>query len=409
MTELRLADIYDAGLFDLDGVVYRGKNRIEHAASSIEAAREAGMRPVFVTNNASRTPEIVAAQLRSLDIDAGPEDILGSAHVAIELAEAELGHGASVLLCGGEGLRRAAEASSLRIVESADDKPDGVIHGFSPDTNWLMLSEAVLAINGGARYIATNLDRVIPRERGLMMGIGSMVKAVMHATGAQPVSGAKPDARMFIAAARKAGASKALVLGDNLDTDILGATNSGVAAMHVLTGAYGVSQVLFAEPECRPRYMAKDLRSLLEPYPAIRIECATASVTIEPADERIDHCRIAETLAKAAGTPTSSAAGDEETTADAPKLELAAPIRVLVLDADKHVEASAEFDGTELRICGQNPIRVGGAAAQATPEITLDLAGYRALTHLMWVMADIWPHHRQAFEAALSSLNQEIA
>lgn len=408
MTELRLADIYDAGLFDLDGVVYRGKNRIEHAASSIAAAREAGMRPVFVTNNASRTPEIVAEQLRSLDIDAGPQDILGSAHVAIELAEAELGRGASVLLCGGEGLRRAAEASSLRIVESADDRPDGVIHGFSPETNWLMLSEAVLAINGGARYIATNLDRVIPRERGLMMGIGSMVKAVMHATGAKPVSGAKPDARMFIAAARKADASKALVLGDNLDTDILGATNSGVAAMHVLTGAYGVSQVLFAEPECRPRYMAKDLRSLIEPYPTIRIECAAESMTIAPADDRIDHSGVAEALAKAAGTSTIAEEG-KQTTADAPKLELAAPIRVLVLDAGNHAEASAEFDGTEVRISGHDPIRLADAARQDSPEIGLDLAGYRALTHLMWVMADIWPHHRMAFEAALSSLNQEIA
>ena len=394
MTEPRLADIYDAGLFDLDGVVYRGKNRVDRAASSISAAREAGMQPVFVTNNASRTPETVAAQLRSLDIEAGPQDILGSAHVAVDLAEAELGQGASVLLCGGEGLRRAAEASTLRIVESADDKPEGVIHGFSPETNWLMLSEAVLAINGGARYIATNLDRVIPRERGLMMGIGSMVKAVTHATGAQPVSGAKPDARMFIAAARKAGARRALVLGDNLDTDILGATNSGLPAMHVLTGTHGVRQVLFAQPDRRPRYMAKDLSSLVEAYPTIVLECACERLAIAPADGMLDHERIAQTLARAS-------------TPEAPSPQ--APIRVCVRDAKDALQASAEFDGAELRIAGQPTIRLANEETGEAAGLRLDLASYRALAHLAWAVADIWPQHRQALEEALSSINEEIS
>lgn len=354
-----LCELHDAGLFDLDGVLYRGAAPVAHAAEALAHARTAGMACVFVTNNASRPRAAVAAQLTDLSIEATAEDILSSAHIGVELAEAQLGRGASVLLCGGEGLREAATEAGLHIVESADEHPAGVIHGFSPETNWQMLSEAVLAINAGARYIATNLDRVIPRERGLMIGMGSFAKAITHATGVEPISGAKPDAHMFSAAARKAGARCPLVVGDNLDTDILGATNSGLPSLHVLTGTHSAREVCLATPELRPRYLGDDLRCLCEPYPDVLLEIGSRRLTLHADGHRLDHAGI---LAALCGTATSAAAHAEYE-------------RIVVSVAS----ASAVFDGGKLTV------------VDTGTQGTISLDAYRALAHLAWIVADCHP------------------
>lgn len=377
--------LYDAGLFDLDGVVYRGGNPVPHASRAIAEARAEGMRPVFVTNNAARTPATVAAQLSSLAIPAKPGEILGSAHVGVELAEAELGAGARVLLCGGEGLREAAKASSLVVVESAEDKPDGVIHGFSPETDWRMLSEAVMAISGGARYIATNLDRLIPRERGLMMGVGSLAKAVEHATGVAPVSGAKPDARMFRAAAAKAGATAPLVVGDNLDTDILGAANSGYASLHVLTGTHCALDAMRAEADRRPRYLAFDLKALASQYPRIRIGRPKAWYAIEPEATGIDHDEVAAFVRSVVPGAVQSHAGLREA------------LSVQVADSDGTVRAHATLDADALRIDGRI-LDPRALADSQTAGLELTENQYRAVAHLLWAVFDVLPHCRESFE-----------
>ncbi|MBR6459338.1 MAG: HAD-IIA family hydrolase [Actinomycetaceae bacterium] len=340
----KLCELYDAGLFDLDGVLYRGKESIPYAAETLARIRQGGFTAVFVTNNASRIPEVIASQLVNLGIEAHPDDILSSAHIGVKLAQSLCGEHARVLLCGAEGLYQAAREAGLNIVESADDKPEAVIHGFSPEMNWERLSEAVLAIRAGARYITTNLDRLIPRERGLMMGVGSLATAVTHATGVTPISGAKPEPQMFRHAAEKAGAHTPLVIGDNLDTDIKGAHASGFPSLHVLTGTHTARDIIFAAPDMRPSYLADDVRCLDEPYP-----------DIEPSDEA-PH-----------GTDL---------------------IRV------RAGESIAECNGTEITI-GQNTYALD---EQHEETITVTLNEYRALVHALWLWLDTHPTDRRTIE-----------
>ncbi|MBE6483581.1 MAG: HAD-IIA family hydrolase [Actinomycetaceae bacterium] len=263
-----LASRFDVGLFDLDGVTYTGKNAVPHAAEGIRTALANGMRVAYVTNNASRTSEQVAEQLVSLGMPARPEEVVSSAHVAVGLAQERLARGARVMIMGGPGLRDAvAKADYFTVVQSADDHPEAVIQGFFPEVNWEALSEVALAIADGAMYIATNLDKSIPRERGIMVGNGSLVLAVCNTTGAVPLSAGKPEPEIYRMAARFKNAENPLFIGDNLDTDVKGAVTAGIPCLHVLTGLASARDIVLVEPARRPTYLCDDLRGLNEPYP----------------------------------------------------------------------------------------------------------------------------------------------
>ena len=263
-----LVDAYDLALVDLDGVVYRGSDVVAHAAESLDRARSAGMGLVFVTNNASREPESVAAQLVGLGIDADAAEVLTSAQVAVALLAEELPPHARVLVVGGPGLLTAVRAAGFQVVGCAADRPDAVVQGFAPDVSWRELAEAAYAIERGARHVATNRDLTLPNEQGLAPGNGSLVAAVVAATGVQPLSAGKPEPAMFRLAAAARGATRPLVIGDRLDTDLAGARAAGFAGLHVLTGVSSARDAVLAPPPQRPDFLGADLRSLHEAHPA---------------------------------------------------------------------------------------------------------------------------------------------
>lgn len=268
-SDVPLARAHDVALLDLDGVAYEGASPIEHAADGLAAARAAGLRLFYVTNNASRPPQDVAAQLSSLGIPATPEEVYSSAMAAVQLAAKRHGKGARVLAVGGPGLTQAVREGGLELVDSADDHPVAVIQGFRETICWADLTEAAYAINGGAEYIATNLDATLPRERGMAVGNGSLVAAVVNATGVHPLSAGKPEPEIFRLAAERARAHNPIAVGDRLNTDIAGAVASRIPSLHVLTGVSGARDVVRAMPAHRPSYLGLDLRDLDAPHPAV--------------------------------------------------------------------------------------------------------------------------------------------
>jgi glycerol-1-phosphatase len=283
---------YDVALLDLDGVIYLGQAAVPGAADSLAAARSAGMRLAFVTNNASRTPEAVAAHLRELGVAARAEEVVTSAQTAAHVLADRLPFGARVLVVGGEGLRREATVRGFTLVESADDDPAAVLQGFSPDIGWRQLAEAAVAVRRGAFWLATNLDSTVPSERGSLPGNGSLVGTVRVATGVDPMSTGKPDPAMHRESVQRTGARNPLVVGDRLDTDIEGATRVGCDSLLVLTGVTTPATLLAAPPEHRPRYLSADLAGLLRPHPAPQTDgqtwtCGRWSVRTEASGLRL--------------------------------------------------------------------------------------------------------------------------
>ena len=266
-----LAGRYDTALVDLDGVVYIGPDVVPGAAESLAKARAAGMRVAFVTNNAARTPEAVAAHLRDLGVTAEPDDVVTSAQAAATLVADRVPADAAVLVVGGDGLRAALTERGLRPVASADDDPAAVVQGFAPDVGWTLLTEGVVAVRRGLPWIASNLDRTIPTARGLAPGNGALVGVIAGVTGATPVVAGKPEVALHEEAVRRTGARRPLVVGDRLDTDIEGANRAGAVSLLVLTGVASPGELVGAAAALRPSYIAEDLESgLLAPHPPVQ-------------------------------------------------------------------------------------------------------------------------------------------
>jgi HAD superfamily hydrolase (TIGR01450 family) len=261
------AQRYDVALLDLDGVIYVGPTGVPGAAEALAAARSAGMRLAFVTNNALRTPAAVAAHLTELDVPADPAEVITSSQAACRVLAERL-PGARVLVVGGEGLRVAAAEAGLTVVDSADDEPAAVVQGYSPDVGWRHFAEATVAINRGAYWLATNLDVTLPSPRGPLPGNGSLVAAIRSATGVEPPAAGKPDPAMHRESLLRSGASNPIVVGDRLDTDILGAARVGCDSLLVLTGVTTAPILLAAPAGQRPTYVSAGLEGLLTAHPA---------------------------------------------------------------------------------------------------------------------------------------------
>ncbi|QZN84419.1 HAD-IIA family hydrolase [Cellulomonas sp. C5510] len=266
-SDIPLAERYDLALVDLDGVAYRGHEPIDGASAGLAGARAAGMRLVFVTNNASREPGSVAEQLTSLDIPTRPDEVMTAAQAAAALLATRLERGATVLVVGGAGLLTAVREAGFTVVTSAEDRPDAVVQGFAPELGWAQLAEAAYAVAGGAWFVASNLDKSLPTARGFAPGNGALVGAVTAATGVVPDSAGKPASTMYEMAVERAGARAALVVGDRLDTDLAGARSGGFDGLHVLTGVSTARDDVLAPPGLRPHYIAADLGGLLVPHP----------------------------------------------------------------------------------------------------------------------------------------------
>ncbi|MEU2880524.1 HAD hydrolase-like protein [Streptomyces sp. NPDC007070] len=268
-----LSEAYDTALLDLDGVVYAGGDAIAHAVDSLAAARDGGMRLAYVTNNALRTPDAVAAHLTELGIPAAGSDVVTSAQAVARLIADQVPAGARVLVVGGEGLRVALRERGLEPVESADDDPAAVVQGYGgPELPWGRFAEACYAVRRGVPWFASNTDLTIPGARGIAPGNGAAVEVVRIATGAEPQVAGKPLPPMHRETILRTGAKRPLVVGDRLDTDIEGAFNGKVDSLLVLTGVTDGAQLLAAPPRHRPTYVDADLRGLLTGQPEITRE-----------------------------------------------------------------------------------------------------------------------------------------
>jgi glycerol 3-phosphatase-2 len=266
---------FDVALLDLDGVVYVGPEAVPGVPDALAAARAAGMRLGFVTNNASRRPEEVAAHLSDLGVPAEVRDVITSAQAAATVVAQQCGAGARVLPVGGPGVAAALRAAGLTVVQRAEDDPAAVVQGYGVDVGWTQLAEAVVAVRNGARHVATNADSTIPSPRGPLPGNGALVGVVRDVTGQAPLVTGKPDPAMHEECVRRTGAHRPLVVGDRLDTDIEGARRAGAASLLVLTGVTDPAALLAAGPQCRPDLLSADAGGLLVPHPAVSGEDGT--------------------------------------------------------------------------------------------------------------------------------------
>jgi HAD superfamily hydrolase (TIGR01450 family) len=281
-----LAQEHDCLLLDLDGTVFRGHEATPGAVETLAVVRS---RILFVTNNASRGPAEVAQHLNAMGFTAKPDDVVTSAQSAARLLQEQLQPGAVVLIVGTDSLAAEVRKAGLKPVRKWADGPVAVVQGHSPQTAWPDLAEAALAIRGGALWVAANVDKTLPSERGLLPGNGAMVAALCTATDTKPQVAGKPEPTLLMDALARGKFRTPLVVGDRLDTDIAGANAAGLPSLHVLCGVSTAADTVRASVGQRPNYIAEDLRSLyaradtlrIGPHPAWYVDVGPTAVTVQ--------------------------------------------------------------------------------------------------------------------------------
>jgi len=221
-------------LIDMDGVIYRGNQLIPGADRFIHELKTAGVPFLFLTNNSQRTRRDVVTKLQRLGITVGEEHVFTCAMATARYLAHQKPKGTAFVI-GEGGLLTALHSNGYAIV---DKDPDYVVIGEGRTLNFEMAEAALSMILAGAKLIATNLDPNCPTQSGTRPGCGAIVAMLEAAAGVKAFSVGKPSPVMLRAARKELNLTtdQTIVIGDTMETDILGGTQLGFKTVLVLSG-----------------------------------------------------------------------------------------------------------------------------------------------------------------------------
>lgn len=228
-------------LIDMDGVIYRGSEVLPGAPEFIDYLQRTNTPYLFLTNNSSYTPLDVVVKLRKLGIETSVEHVYTSALATAEFVQRQRPLGTAFVI-GEGGLLNALNDVHYAITK---EHPDYVIVGEGRVLNFELVEQAHRCIAEGASLVSTNADTWCPTDSGPRPGCGAIVSLLEAATGARAYHAGKPNPFMMRAARKRIGLStdEVIMIGDTMETDIRGATDSGFRSILVLTGSTSMSDL----------------------------------------------------------------------------------------------------------------------------------------------------------------------
>lgn len=221
-------------LIDMDGVVYGGEKLIPGAKEFIQGLVTRELPFLFMTNNSQRSRRDVVTRLRRMGIEIQEKHVFTSA-IATARFIARQKSDATAYVLGEGGLLNSLHEEGVSLVQQ---EPDYVVVGEGRNFTLEMVDHAVNLILDGAKLIATNRDPS-PRIKGWTnLGIAAVVSMIEEATGVSAFTIGKPNPIMFRAARKELGlrSAETTIVGDTMDTDILGGVQMGYRTILVLTG-----------------------------------------------------------------------------------------------------------------------------------------------------------------------------
>lgn len=247
-------------LIDMDGVLYRGKTALPGGPELFAFMERHGVRYLLVTNNSTLSQAQFAARLAGMGM-AVPEELIMTSGVATATYLASLApRGTKVNVVGEQAL---VDEIAKRGFTIAGRDAEYVVCGWDKTINFEKLKTATLAIRAGAQFIGTNPDKTYPLEQDIIPGAGSIIASLVAATDVQPLVIGKPEPIITQQAMQMLGASadETAVLGDRLDTDVLGGQRAGITTILVLTGIATADDL--AASAVQPDYTYADLPALI--------------------------------------------------------------------------------------------------------------------------------------------------
>jgi HAD superfamily hydrolase (TIGR01457 family) len=247
-------------LVDLDGVVYRGNTLIPGVVSFFEFLDRHQIRFSLLTNNSTMTTRQYVAKLRLLGISVPETSVFTSGQAVASYLKHVAPMGGPVYVIGEEGLLRPIADAGFWVEETS---PDFVVVGLDRGLTYEKLAIATLAVRRGAKLVAANPDTTFPTESGLVPGCGALVAALEASTDQKALVIGKPNPEMLRLAMKNIAATReeTAILGDRLDTDVLGGKGAGIMTILVLTGVTTREQLGVAP--IQPDLVFEDLSELV--------------------------------------------------------------------------------------------------------------------------------------------------
>lgn len=253
-------------IIDMDGVLWHGNVAIEGLCEFFELLREKNIRFILATNNASLTRDQYVKKLANMGVTVSVNDILTSGTAtALYLAQRYEPNKTRVYVLGEAGATEPLAELGFILTDLYDVTADVVVVGKDSTVNWDKLATATLNVRNGAAFIGTNGDVTLPTERGITHGNGAILAAIQAGSeGIAPTCVGKPEPIMYQQAISVLGSSleETVALGDRLDTDILGAVNTGIRSIMVLTGISNEADL--AKSNYQPTWVLPDLKAVID-------------------------------------------------------------------------------------------------------------------------------------------------
>ncbi len=247
-------------LIDMDGVLYRGTEPIPGAVEVIKEMVKNQVPFLFLTNNSQRTRRDIVTKLRRIGFPVEEKHVFTSALATAQFVAHQKPNGTAFVI-GEGGLLTALHHHSFSIVDS---NPDYVIVGEGRTMTLEVIESAVKMIMNGAKLIATNMDPNCPTQDGIRPGCGAIVRMLESATGRTAFSAGKPSPVMFRAARKELDlrTEETVMIGDTMETDILGGVQMGYKTVLVLSG--GTRQEDVANFPYQPDLVLPSIADLLD-------------------------------------------------------------------------------------------------------------------------------------------------
>jgi len=221
-------------LIDMDGVIYGNDLLIPGADKFIEQLQKRKIPFLFMTNNSQRTPLDTVNKVAKMGIEIKEENVYTSAMATASFLSFMEPKGTAYVL-GEGGLITSLSQEGYILV---NNNPDFVVVGEGRNFTLEMVNNAVDMILHGAKLIATNLDPSPKKIGWNNLGIKAIVAMIEEATGKKAFSVGKPSPVMMRAARKYLGleAAETIIIGDTMDTDILGGIQLGYTTILTLSG-----------------------------------------------------------------------------------------------------------------------------------------------------------------------------
>lgn len=235
MTQQPTLSDMQAFILDMDGVLWRGDTPLPGIQSFFAWAEKRQIPYMLATNNATKTQAQYVEKFAKFGIAISPDRVITSSIATAEYMQSQYPAGTRIHVLGQDGIRQALTKAGFEIHNT---DVEVVVAGLDFELTYDKLRMASMLIRAGARFIGTNGDLTFPFENGEAPGNGAVLAAITAATGQHPTTVGKPEPIIFELALKKLGTDReqTAMIGDRLETDIIGAHGIGLKTILVLTG-----------------------------------------------------------------------------------------------------------------------------------------------------------------------------